>query len=142
MREVEKIKSALLNVGKTRVLVENISIPVLRRLLDKGGQLVEADHLPIILLSHVSGVWALVQEGAVAPSLLVSTRILADIRNIINQGQKHFFLCPNNVLLSSKIGTLFLFSHFLLFYYIFFSNLYLFTVCPSSLDPLHTGLEF
>jgi len=59
---------------------------ILRRLLDKGGQLVEADHLPIILLSHVSGVWALVQEGTVAPSLLVSTRILADIRNIINQG--------------------------------------------------------
>ena len=30
MREVEKIKSALLNVGKTRVLVENIPISVLK----------------------------------------------------------------------------------------------------------------
>ena len=69
-----------------------IPTPVPRRLLDKGGQLGEADHLPIILLSHVSGVWALVQEGAVAPSLLVNPRILADIRNIIGQGHEQFSL--------------------------------------------------
>ena len=37
--------------------------------------------------SHVTGVWALVQEGAVSPNLLVNEQILADIRNIINQGK-------------------------------------------------------
>ena len=57
---------------------------VLRRLLMKGATF--EDYFPLILLSPVSGLYALLQEGVISPLALIDMQILDNIRQLLNQG--------------------------------------------------------
>jgi len=59
---------------------------ILSRLVDKGATLDVDDYFPLILLSHVSGLYGLLREGVVNPQYLADQDLLEKVRQLINQG--------------------------------------------------------
>ncbi|XP_023333776.1 uncharacterized protein LOC111705453 [Eurytemora carolleeae] len=57
----------------------------LRYLIERGERIKEKDILPIVLLSPVSGLFGLIQEGLISPLSLINQRMLDSIRQLINQ---------------------------------------------------------